>query len=308
MIKNLDIFNIAQNLLKSSCFSKIQYGKKFLDFTPYYSIPTASKLSHCFQSKKYHAKTHTKNRNVFSWIKTIANWLNYQKTQDIPLFNPCTSYPMSLKVPHLPEPSFFSHKPPRYLFFKNISMSLEDSHPNLLKEVPSNQEIHVKDHQEIKKILENRINLSGILRKSQDGYIYLCVEKRNFNFDKLILDQIDTDAENKLVSYLDSLSIPVATEDESIRAKHLGIFHEIGKTYSFKIEDIFETFFQQNRNKIRFFYATVSSTGLTDFREKYLLPSRLHGHSFHILLAAKVEIASDAKALTFRLNISCFAA
>ncbi len=77
----------------------------------------------------------------------------------------------------------------------------------------------------------------------------------------------------------DSFSILVMTKEER-NSLALPISSEIGKSFSFSLEDLFEVNLSFNKKKLQFI--KVKAPSLEVLRERYLLPSKVKGRAFFI--------------------------
>jgi hypothetical protein len=279
--------------------------------TPYFSIPTASRVHGYFQ---LHTKQNAPaNRNkldrflsfcFYRVSKTVETFL-----YEAPPFDTSGIVaPKVLQVPQLPYPAFVTEAPPLSFFIqKPPEVKSEYSPPCLLTETPPvTPEILSNE----KDILAKMHSMKGALRKDRSGMIYLTLEG-NDN-ESLIRELVAKGMGTKVSDFLEhplGLHIPAFLPEETGKAKSLGILKELHGNFSFSARRVYSIDTPTHEGIEKSIYLHIESKELMELREKYLLPARLNGNSFHmVLLLKKREPLAKPPLSTFRLNVSCYAA
>ena len=105
------------------------------------------------------------------------------------------------------------------------------------------------------------------------------------------------------------LHIPVFLPAETAKVKNLGIQKELKRNFTFSARRVYCVDTPSHEMVEKSIYLHIESKELMDLRERYLLPARLNGNSFHmVLLLKKREQPVKPFLDTFRLNVSCYAA
>lgn len=284
--------------------------------TPYFSIPTASRVHSCF-------RTHAK-RSAKAGSSKIERFLSYcfhkvgialsKFLEDKPPYD--TSHiapPKELLVPGLPEPVFEMHEPQR-LFFILPEPSLKDEYapPCLLRETTPIKAQPLPKEQELLSHIEKSLPQKGILKQDPSGMLYLSIEESGPLY-ATIPQELLAEMQGALPSDLRpppmGLYIPVFLPLEASNSRNLGIRKEMGQEFTFTVTSCstIETPLQPDVQKA--WFLEVESKELRELREKYLLPAKVGGHAFHIVLfLQKREKQETNRKDTFRLNVSCYAA
>ena len=279
--------------------------------TPYFSIPTASRVHGYFQ---LHTKQNAPSR---SWIldrflsfcfhgvsKTMENYLYEAPPLDISGI----IAPKVLQVPHLPYPAFATEAPP-IPFFIPKQPQLKDTYspPCLLKEtLLITPEILCNEEE----ILASTHSMKGQLEIDRSGMIYLTLE--GMDNQSLIRELVAKGMGSKMSDFLEhplGLHIPALLPAETSKAKNLGILKELMRNFTFSARRVYCVDTTSHESVEKSIYLHIESKELMALREKYLLPARLSGNAFHmVLLLKKREKPAQPPLSTFRLNVSCYAA
>ncbi|MCX6991221.1 MAG: hypothetical protein NTX49_09210 [Chlamydiae bacterium] len=279
--------------------------------TPYFSIPTASRVHGYFQ---LHTKQNAPSR---SWIldrflsfcfhgvsKTMESFLYEAPPLDISGI----IAPKVLQVPHLPYPAFVTQAAPR-LFFTSTQPQLKDEYspPCLLRETPPTTQEILSNEQEI---LAKTHYMKGALSIDRSGMIYLTLH--GTDNQSLIRELVAKGTGTTISDFLEhplGLHIPAFLPEETAKAKSLGILKELHGNFSFSARRVYSVDTPSHEGVEKSIYLHIESKQLMALREKYLLPARLNGNSFHmVLLLKKREKTAKPPLSTFRLNVSCYAA
>lgn len=142
----------------------------------------------------------------------------------------------------------------------------------------------------------------GHLKQDADGFVYLELS------DNFVAELFPLLGNQELEPCLAG-QIPVIMPHEWALRKGLGELKELGDAFSFEITNL--SAFQPMRwpDVEKVYFLRLHCPELERLREKFLLPSRILGHDFHVPIAFKpVRHQSPQQREIFRLNVSCFAA
>ena len=142
----------------------------------------------------------------------------------------------------------------------------------------------------------------GTLRQDKEGFVYLELP------DAFIEDLVPLISDEKCEHIPTSAHIPVLMPQEWAQRKGWGEIGELGKEFAFEITRLCSLKPKRYPGLERVYFFSVNSAELEKFRERFLLPSRILGHEFHIAIACKKSTTPVPQKETFRLNVSCFAA
>lgn len=284
--------------------------------TPYFSIPTASRVHSCFRTHaKQKAKaSRTKVERFLSFCfhkvgRALSKFLEDKPPYDTSHIAP----PKELLVPGLPEPAFEMHEPQR-LFFVLLEPSLREEYapPCLLREIPPTKAQPLPREKDLVSHIEKELPSQGVLKRDPSGMLYLAIEENSYlpaSIPQELLSEIKDQLPSHLMPHPMGTYIPVFLPTEAADARNLGICKEIGREFTFTVTtcSTIETPLLPEVQKA--WFLEVESKELTELREKYLLPSKVGGHAFHIVLfLQKREKQETTCKDIFRLNVSCYAA
>ncbi|MBM3207221.1 MAG: hypothetical protein FJZ57_01255 [Chlamydiae bacterium] len=158
-------------------------------------------------------------------------------------------------------------------------------------------------------ISQSSLESKGVIKRCPSGLFYIQVEKKpGQELSDIENSLIETLSEfSKIESYSANPIIPIILPKEAMQSENLGIKNIIGQTVRFTISKLSATRQVNDAQETAHMFLEVDSQELIDLREKFLLPSRISSHNFHILLCCMKKETTPTKSL-FRLNISCHAA
>jgi hypothetical protein len=134
---------------------------------------------------------------------------------------------------------------------------------------------------EVVAFAQKNLPTQGILKKNQDGYVYLKIPDR---YVKVLFPLIKEPG----------FAIPYAIRRHTKIGAHISVFYkgetapfgqmsEIGKVYSFEPKSIKRV----RAGRKEYIILEVFAPGLENLRKRYGLPPKLLNHEFHITLAEK---------------------
>jgi hypothetical protein len=219
--------------------------------------------------------------------------------------------PRQLLVPQLPHPSFQTVKPPRF-FWHSADISPNDPYvPScLMLEAQEEMPVPVYNSASICAYARYKLPKKGILRQDRKGFVYLELPD---NFITEIFPLLnDQESEAIPLYYLEPspAHIPIILPQEWAQIKGWGELKRVENSFAFEITHLFSLKPKRWPGIERVYFFEIKSSELEDFRERHLLPSRIHGHAFHVVIAFKkaAKKSTDPPKEVFRLNVSCFAA
>jgi hypothetical protein len=198
--------------------------------------------------------------------------------------------------------------PPLPFFIPKLpEVKSEYSPPCLLRETPPvTPEILSNE----KEILAKTHSMKGSLRIDRSGMIYLTLERNNN--ESLIKELVAKGMGTKVSDFIEhplGLHIPAFLPEETGKAECLGILKELHTDFSVSARRVYSVDTPSHEGVEKSIYLHIESKELMELREKYLLPARLNGNSFHmVLLLKKREALTKPPLSTFRMNVSCYAA
>lgn len=278
--------------------------------TPYFSIPTASRVHSCFHHYKAHPRPTKGIERFFSFcFHGVSKTLKRFFYESPPYNTSDIVKPKELLVPQLPDPVFVMQEPQR-LFFTLPESVAKDAYspPCLMRETPYSPAQRISREKTLLSLVNNTFPLKGELRKDPTGMMYLFIGNNETHIHPLPKELLDP-SETHLLPHPMGTHIPVIMPSEMMQARNLGIQNELGKEFSFSVTGCFSVDTPLHDHVEKAWFLEVESKELTQLREKYLLPSKVGSHSFHIVLSLKKrDRENSVKPTTFRLNVSCYAA
>lgn len=284
--------------------------------SPYFSIPTATRVDIFFKrTKKKSIKLSQRSiSKIVDWYfqKIEKSSLIQKKEETFLELSDIVPY-KQLNVPHLPYPVFQTEKPYRHFYESEQSTkNIEQTNycPPCLMEEPSRAiDIQLNRSGNLLELSQNVLKNKGVIKRCSSGLFYVHVEK-NKDFDLSILEKgiLENFTEfSKVRSFMSNLIIPLVLPKEATQATSLDLQKIVGQTIQFKINKLSAVKYDQDVKGKIFVYLELDSDPFTELREKFLLPSKILGHTFHILLCSITDNSSKPK-LSFRMNVSCYAA
>ncbi|MBS0651528.1 MAG: hypothetical protein JSR93_10240 [Verrucomicrobia bacterium] len=218
--------------------------------------------------------------------------------------------PRTLRVPTLPYPPFQSPRPARYFWHPKADAPKDVySPPCLMRDTSEDLPNYIDQSAPLCAYARHVLPQKGRLRKDSNGLIYLELPSDYISQLFPLLHALD--AESVPLSQIDpsAAHIPVMTPREYLESSKWGEIRELDQEFSFEVHGCFSLSPKLYPGMEKVYCLKVSSPELEELREKYLLPSRIGTHPFHIVIGfQKKKMGEKPKAETFRLNISCFAA
>ncbi len=219
--------------------------------------------------------------------------------------------PRQLWVPQLPHPPFQTLKPPRFFWHPLHTCPKDEYAPSCL--IPESKEempVSVYNSTSICAYARHVLTEKGILRQDHEGFLYLELPD---NFITEIYPWIhDQECEAIPLDYVEPspAHIPVILPHEWAQKKGWGAIKELENQFHFEITALRSLKPKRWPGVEKVYLLEVKSHELENLRERYLLPSRIRGHHFHVAVAWKKSAENSAQETkeTFRLNVSCFAA
>jgi hypothetical protein len=219
--------------------------------------------------------------------------------------------PRQLLVPKLPHPPFQTVKPPRFFWHPAYTYPKDEYAPSCL--IPESKEetpIAIDNSVSICAYARHVLPKQGILRQDHEGFVYLELPDHFITeMYPLIHDQ---ECEAVPLYYVEPspAHIPVILPHEWAQRKGWGEIKELENHFRFEITTLYSLKPKRWPGVEKVYFFEIKSRELENFREHYLLPSRIRGHQFHVAIACKkaAEKVAAAPRETFRLNVSCFAA
>lgn len=216
--------------------------------------------------------------------------------------------PRVLRVPKLPTPHFQMPKLPR--FFGQISGKVRGyegyADACLISEMAEDLPKPIANSAHILSEAVRLLPQSGVLKQNKQGFIYLELPDTYVALSALIQDPLCVP-----FVYADSslAHIPVVLPYEWTQQRGPQKLQELNTTFTFKINGVCSVTPQLCKDIDKIYFLRISSLDLEFFRKSLLLPARLRGHEFHMVLGCKRAVKTRvSKQELFRLNVSCYAA
>ncbi|MBS0652081.1 MAG: hypothetical protein JSR39_00995 [Verrucomicrobia bacterium] len=241
--------------------------------------------------------------NLVESIKDLYN--KWMQEEEIDLYPQRT-----LRVPTLPYPPFQAPRPARY-FWHPKATAPKDIYtpPCLMRDTSEDLPSYVEQSAALCAYARHVLPQKGRLRKDSDGLLYLELPSDYISQLFPLLHVLD--AESVPLSQVDPTAahVPVMTPHEYLEAAKWGEIRELNQEFNFEVHGCFSLSPKLYPGMDKVYCLKVSSPGLEELREKYLLPSKIGTHPFHIVIGFQRKKEGERpQPETFRLNISCFAA
>lgn len=228
-----------------------------------------------------------------------------------PYLLPPIALPRKLFVERLPDPPFFTYAPPRYFWHPQIARKpyeYVDPKP-LLRERKEEIELD-KYAYTFLAYAKSSLPHTGTIHVDGRGFVYVNVSEKYID---ALLPLLPSNAERPSNFYEGpkgayfALMLP----QEMNSKKGLGKFKEIDQEISFIPTGVYSVQPEGWSEMERVWILTLYSPQAEAIRERYLLPSKIRSHEFHIVIGVKRKnqfTKETAKKETFRINVSCYAA
>src|SRR3990172_955446 len=232
------------------------------------------------------------------------------------LINPTLRFevaPRILHVPQLPEPPFRTARPARFFWHQDLSVP-EDTYapPCLLAERREQLPINIGADRAICQAAQALLDGKGVLQQADDGFVYLEVSG---NFINALLPLLKEEPVRRLQPEAEpnypKAHIAVILKKEEKAKEGWGRIKELGEEFSFTIEKCYSLKPALWPEMEQVYFLTVNSQDLERLRERYLLTPKINSHGFQLAFAAQeAEIPRyyEERKITYRLNVSCYAA
>jgi len=284
------------------------------------SLPLAARIQSLFRTKPKPSLDYSSTplaqallKKGRSYLISIIEILNDKLEK---LINPSFRFevtPRVLHVPQLPEPPFRTAPPARFFWHEGLPIP-EDTYapPCLLAERKERMPIAVEKDAAICAAAQSLLDGKGVLQQANDGFVYLEVSGNFINALLPLLKEVPVcrlpfEAEPNYPQ----AHIAVILPKEAKAKEGWGRIKELGEEFSFMIEKCYSLKPALWPEMERVYFLTINSQDLERLRESYLLPSKINAHDFQLAFAAQeAEIPRhyEERKMTYRLNVSCYAA